>query len=190
MGKKLMVLVLGTLLVSMAGAGMGGAADLIGDGRETAFDAGEVNFSFDGANFIVEVAAAAPWCLKDVHIDVQDDPGNFPMVQKNNPKLSAFAYKEDFTFEGMACTSSVSQSFPGFSEGQTVYVAVHAAIVDKTGADPDGDGVIDVDVNEDGFLNADDFTYESAWIDGTPFGGKNWAMYLQATVPAAPAPAP
>ncbi len=99
--------------------------------------------------------------------------------------MKEFAYREDFDFEGEACTSSVSQSFTGFTEGQTVYVAVHAALVDKTAADTNSDGVVDVDVNGDGLFDADDYTYESAWIDGTPFGGRNWAMYLETTVPTA-----
>lgn len=175
-------------MVVMMLPAMSGAADLIADGRDTAFDAGDVNFSFDGTNFTVQVVTASPWCLKDVHIDVQTDPAQFPVLKKGNPKLQAFAYKEDFSFEGQSCTSSVSQSFTGFSAGQTVYVAVHAAIVDKTAADTDGDGVVDVDVNGDGLFDANDYTYETAWIDGTPFGGSNWAMYLQVTVPEAQTP--
>jgi hypothetical protein len=184
MGKKLMILALAALVVGLMVPAMCGAADLIADGRDAPFDAGDVSFSFDGTNFVVQVTPAPPWCLKDVHIDVQTDPGDFPTVKKGNPKLQAFAYKEDFIFEGTACTSSVSQSFTGFSQDQTVYVAVHAAIVDKTAADTNDDGVVDVDVNSDGLFDANDYTYESAWIDGTSFGGKNWAMYLETTVPA------
>jgi len=182
--KKLMVLAVAALLVGLMVPAMCGAVDLISDGRDTAFKAGEVTFSFDGANFTVTVSAAAPWCLKDVHIDVQKNLADFPTLKKGNPNLKAFAYKQDFDFEVSACTSSVSQSFTGFNAGDPVYVAVHAAIVNKTIADSNADGEVDVDVNGDGLLDANDYTYESAWISGTPFGGKNWGMYLTTTVPA------
>ena len=184
--KKLMVLAVAALLCGLMVPATGGAVDLIADGRGTHFDAGDVTFSSDGSGLTVTVTAAAPWCFKDVHIDVQTDPGSFPKVGKGNPKLGAFAYKQDFDFAGLAVTTTASAFFPGVTTGIFV-VAVHAGIVDKSKADPTGVGEVTVDVNGDTILDAADYTYESAWIDGLPFGGKNWAMYYQITLPV-PAP--
>lgn len=96
------------------------------------------------------------WCLTETHLDVQLDPANFPQTGSGNPKVGHFAYGQT-----LGCVSSWSQTinlntFPDWTEGDVLYIAAHANVRDQS------------------------LIEETAWGEGDPFPGNNWAMYFHA----------
>ncbi|NQV03127.1 MAG: LamG domain-containing protein [Bacteroidia bacterium] len=94
------------------------------------------------------------YCLLETHLDVQVDPANFPQTKKGNPKVGQFAYGATLN-----CTLGWTQvidltSIPGWSLGDTVFIAAHTELIMFPGG------------------------IESAWGAGLPFPGNSWAMYF------------
>ena len=118
---------------------------------------GDVSVTYlDASNIEIDyLITDLNWCLTKTHLDVQTDPVNFPQTKKGNPKVGHFAYGQ-----ALGCVSIWSQTIDlntidGWSEGEMVYIAAHAEV--------------------------NNVTTESAWADGEPFPGNNWAMYFECT---------
>jgi len=148
------------------------SVDLIADGGEIGFDAGDVDISYDGANIIVTVTSAAPWLLAETHVHVAASAALVP--QKNgNPIPGKFDYdQEDATT--VTATEHVYTIPYVLVDGDSVVIAVHAAIewLEIVGV-PDDDPERPLDDP------ADILHEETGWGDGTDFLGKNWGMYIE-----------
>jgi uncharacterized protein (TIGR02145 family) len=94
------------------------------------------------------------YCLKETHLDVQIDPANFPQTKTGNPKVGQFAYGAT-----LGCKTGWTQvvdltTVTGWIQNATVYIAAHANVKKSTRGN------------------------ETAWANGLPFPGNNWAMYF------------
>jgi hypothetical protein len=150
------------------------SVDLIADGGDTAFDAGDVDISYDGANIIVTITvdqSVDPWELVETHVHVAATAEEVP--QKNgNPRPGQFDYC-NLDAEATTVTPTVHEyEIPyDLDEDDDVVVAVHAAIEWlEIIPDPDGEGPL----TEEEILHE-----ETGWGEGTAFYGKNWAMYIE-----------
>jgi hypothetical protein len=144
------------------------SVDLIADGGEVGFDAGQVVVSYDGANIIVTITSAAPWELAETHVHVAATAAEIP--QKNgNPTPGKF----DYAYEALGTLHQYTIPY-ALADGDSVVIAVHAAIqwLEIVGY-PD-----DLLVPDD---PADILHEETGWGAGTDFDGRNWGMYIAGT---------
>ncbi|OHB62591.1 MAG: hypothetical protein A2Y76_00595 [Planctomycetes bacterium RBG_13_60_9] len=151
------------------------SVDLIADGGEIGFDAGQVDIDYDGDNIIVTITTAGPWLFAETHVDMQADAAAVP--QKNgNPRPGKFAFDQDDA-------TSVSPTEHVYTipcaltvDEQTVVIAVHAAIewLEIVGVPDDAlDRPLD---------DPDDILHEeTGWGAGSDFTGKNWGMFIVGT---------
>lgn len=121
---------------------------------------GEVNINYlSPSSITVYYSITEPaWCLMETHLDVQVDPANFPQTKSGNPKVGHFAFGQVLGCES-SCEITIDLSLiEGWSEGMTIYIACHAEVYDGTHE-------------------------ESAWAEGLPFPGNNWAMFFECQTP-------
>ncbi len=174
MKKSMLAVAAFGLLILSAPAWADITVDLIADGGDVGFDAGDVVVSYDGANIVVTITSAAPWLLAETHVDVAATAADVP--QKNgNPTPGQFAYDEE---DATSVTDTVHvYTIPyTLAAGQSVVIAVHAAIeyVEIVGVPDDS---LDRPLDDP----ADILYEETGWGSGTDFDGKNWAMYIEGT---------
>jgi hypothetical protein len=151
------------------------SVDLIADGGDTRFDAGDVEVTSDGTTLTIRITvnqAVDPWELVESHVHVAETAGQVP--QKNgNPRPGKFDFHDDDP-EATTVTATVHEYTIPYSlaESESVVVAVHAAIewLEVT-PDPDGTGP---EPDPPDILHE-----ETGWAEGTDFPGKNWAMYIE-----------
>ena len=68
---------------------------------------------------------ATDFGLKEVHIDIQEDPDDFPTTGSGNPKVGKFAYK----FENLAGAQVLLVTIPlGDLPTGELFIAVHAEL--------------------------------------------------------------
>lgn len=122
---------------------------------------GEVNINYlPPTSIVLNYAITEPaWCLMATHLDVQTDPANFPQTKSGNPKVGLFAYGEDLSCEPTWEITIDLSSIEGWVEGMPIYIASHAEVFNGTDE-------------------------ESAWGEGLPFPGNNWAMYFEYEPPS------
>jgi hypothetical protein len=177
--KRIMLMAFAVALLTLSVPALADiSVDLIADGGDTRFDAGDVDVTSDGTTLTVRITvnqAVDPWELVESHVHVAETAAEVP--QKNgNPKPGKFDYCE-LDPEATTVTPLVHEyTIPyALAEGATVVVAVHAAIewLEVLGVPDD-----DPDRPE---LDPDDILHEeTGWGDGADFPGKNWAMYIEA----------
>ncbi len=145
------------------------AVDLVADGGDGAgFVAGAVDIAYSGADLFVTITSLDPWTLAETHVDVAYDAADVPQ-HNGNPAPGRFAYAE----ETPGTMHQYTIPCP-YVEGRKVIIAVHAAIewLEVVGV-ADDDPLRPLDDP------ADILHEESAWGDGTGFGGRNWGMYIE-----------
>lgn len=126
-------------------------------------DAGTVTATFNETGnqlTVTYLLVTSGYCLLETHLDLQADPANFPQTNSGNPKVGQFAYGATLNCEPGWTQVVDLTTIPGWSLGDTVFIAAHAEVNMIPG------GV------------------ESAWGYGLPFPGNNWAMYFYAVQPA------
>ena len=154
-----MVLALGIAIPVSAN----GPYDLIADGRDEALDVGSVTVAQSGSDLIVTIATDyLDYELVETHVHVAMSYLDLPQTGSGNPKVGHFDYSSEHDPMAGDVTSK-QYTIPLSSYGLT-YVAVHADVYSATSLIP---GTID----EYG-------RYETAWVDGDDFDGRNWAMYI------------
>lgn len=96
------------------------------------------------------------WSIVETHLEVVDDPADFPLTKKGNPKIGHFTY----AMEHDPTETEVTYVVPVTGSGP-FYIAAHA--------------VVYCDCTE---------VFETAWGQGcsTPFPGSSWAIYFTFTV--------
>ena len=164
-------LLVAVMLVGLTCSAPTWAIDLVADGGDgIGFVAGNVEVSYDGTNVVVTITSQDPWTLAETHVDVQTDAANVPQ-HNGNPAPGKFAYATE------TAGTEHSYSIPlAYADGQTVVIAVHAALkwLEVVGvADDAPDRPLDDP--------ADILHEETGWGEGTGFSGKNWGMYIEGT---------
>ncbi len=179
MKKSMLAVAVFGLLTLSAPAWADITVDLIADGGDVGFDAGDVVVSYDGANIVVTITAdqsVDPWVLAETHVHVAATAADVP--QKNgNPTPGKFAYNQDSAeAEAVSATQHVYTIPYALVAGQSVVIAVHAAIewLEIVGVPDDS---VDRPLDDP----ADILHEETGWGNGTDFDGKNWAMYIEGT---------
>jgi hypothetical protein len=124
-------------------------------GAEQHIDAGTVTIGRSKLMLYLTVITTEGWEISESHLHIAGTLEGIPQTPTWNPKPGKFAYIDEW----ITATTTIQYSFSldelGFSAGDVIYVAFHAA------------------------LNLD----ESAWADGTGFLGHNWATYIEYIVP-------
>lgn len=103
----------------------------------------------------VLLAAADGWLLTESHVAAGSDPAELPQTRSGNPAPGRFPAGREY--RPPARQDLYAFPLSAFRSSEIV-VAVHAAVVDDAGR------------------------RESAWAEGEPFPGRNWAMYVRYTV--------
>ena len=108
--------------------------------------------------YVKYVITDEDWCITETHLQVATSLDEIPMTKKGNPIPGKFEENDKH-----ACVSEVKYTYNLEKKGwapcdQQLYIAAHA-VVRKT----DGKGC---------------GSTETAWGDGDPFPGANWATYF------------
>ncbi|MEN8223778.1 MAG: hypothetical protein ABFS05_00325 [Bacteroidota bacterium] len=113
-------------------------------------DVGAVSVTHDEMNIYVTYhILEAGWCLSETHMHVAPNLAGIPQTKSGNPKVGHFEYQMQHD-----CITEYTYAVPIiWEEGATVVIAAHAVV--------DGD-----------------FGEETAWGDGAPFPGNQWATYF------------
>jgi len=124
------------------------------------YEAGIVTVDNDGENLIITYSTNGDWMIYATHLDITDcSEGSFPMTNAGNPQVGHFAYND--TFEGGV--TEVVYTIPLSEVSETYCFAAHAEVFGPTGG-------------------------ETAWGEGKDFGGRSWAMYVEANLSDCPDP--
>ena len=141
-----------------------GDCDIIVDllaGQHT--DVGEVIVTHDETNIYVTYMISEPgWCLKEHHLHISSTLAGIPQTKSGNPKVGHFAYAGTHD-----CVLEYTETIPiQWGAGVQVYVAAHAVVSHDNS---NGDNTS---------YTKSGISTETAWGEGAPFPGNNWAMYF------------
>lgn len=177
--KKTLILGLALAVALMVGPASALTVNLIADGGDvlTAYDAGDVELSYDGTNLTVIVTVDDTIddsvVLAETHVHVFTDDVDFTDIKlkRGGPSPGKFDYSESDPEATIDSPIQHTYTIPLTSTGEEK-IAVHASIdyieyvngVDDPQADPS---------------TWDDIYYdETGWAIGEDFPGSNWAMYI------------
>lgn len=112
--------------------------------------AGVVTINIDGDYLIITYQANSDWTIDATHLHITNcEEGGFPLTGADNPKIGNFEYSS--THEDG--TNTVVYSIPLSEVTETYCFAAHAEVSGPSS--------------------------ETAWAEGTDFGGNSWAMYIE-----------
>ncbi|HVR09349.1 MAG TPA: hypothetical protein VMW75_14965 [Thermoanaerobaculia bacterium] len=140
-----------------AAAQCGNASTVTLFGGQT-IDTGTVTISNDASSITITYATNDPWVISAVHLAVANSLAGIPQNDNNNPRPGHFPINT--TYNPPVTTVSFVIPLDNFNPGDTVYIGAQAEV--QAPADQGGS--------------------QTAWGDGTPFGGSNWATYITYTV--------
>ena len=122
--------------------------------------AGVVTVDNDGENLIITYSTNGDWLIYATHLDITDcSAGSFPTTNAGNPQVGHFQYND--TWAGGV--SEVVYTIPLSEVSETYCFAAHAEVIGPAGG-------------------------ETAWGEGTDFGGRSWAMYVESNLSDCPDP--
>ncbi len=110
-------------------------------------DAGTVVVTIVNGEIVVTYVGEG-WEITETHLYIGPEE-EMPSTNNGNPKVGNFPYKNNHP----AGTTEVTYTGPSLLEGDCVYIAAHAVVVNTTTGQT-----------------------ETAWAAGIPMGGNNWAM--------------
>ncbi len=113
------------------------------------YDSGNVEVSLDAENLYITYTMEGTWVLKATHLYVGDCASR-PANNPGNPLIGQFPLAETHPVG----TTSYTYSIPLNSLPNCVCIAAHAEVNGPSGN-------------------------ETAWGNGLPYGGSNWAMYFE-----------
>lgn len=118
------------------------------------YEAGIVTVDNDGQNLIITYSTNGDWTINATHLSIIDcSTESFPNTNAGNPKIGQFEYAD--TFENGV--HIVVYTIPLDQVSENYCFAAHAEVTGPTGG-------------------------ETAWGEGKDFGGKSWAMYVEANL--------
>ncbi|MCF7559435.1 hypothetical protein L3X39_02210 [Sabulilitoribacter multivorans] len=116
------------------------------------YEAGIITVDNDGQNLIITYSTNDDWTINATHLSIIDcSTESFPMTNAGNPKIGQFEYHDTFQ-DGV---HEVVYTIPLDEVSENYCFAAHAEVTGPTGG-------------------------ETAWGEGKDFGGKSWAMYVEA----------
>ncbi|WP_455142874.1 hypothetical protein [Candidatus Hodarchaeum mangrovi] len=110
----------------------------------------------DELNLYIKYETINEWYLLETHLHVATNFNDIPQTPSGNPKIGLFTYSN--TFDPLITEFLYTISLNDWNFGDMLYIAAHA-VVQKIEND--------VVIQE-----------ETAWADGDPFSGNNWATYF------------
>jgi hypothetical protein len=114
--------------------------------------AGTVTVDKDGENLIIIYSTNEDWTIGSTHLSIGNcDEQWVPTTGSGNPKVGRFEHSEPHS----AGTNEVVYMISLEVLNENYCFAAHAEVQGATGG-------------------------ETAWAEGTDFGGNNWAMYVEA----------
>lgn len=125
-------------------------------------DVGTVTIANDGANLCVTYATTGNWYLTENHLDIALSPDEIPQTGSGNPRPGQFTYSHVLTTPVQSDEHCFTLAELGYLPGDLLYVAAHSQVIRM----------------EDGVT----VQGETAWGDGLPFPGANWATYMAHTI--------
>lgn len=165
--KKALLLPVAALILALvfaipmvAGANGGDVTAELYAGQD--MDAGDVNVSYDSVtgNLTVEFKVVTEnWTLAETHVHVATSLEGIPQTKKGNPIPGKFDYSREYVPADRIASDTYVIEVGPVSEGETIFVAAHAELVELNGED---------EIIQD----------ETAWGDGEDFAGANWATYI------------
>jgi len=118
------------------------------------YEAGIITVDNDGQNLIITYSTNDDWTINATHLSIIDcNIESFPSTNAGNPKIGQFEYADTFE-EGVHI---VVYTIPLSEVSENYCFAAHAEVTGPTGG-------------------------ETAWGEGKDFGGKSWAMYVEANL--------
>lgn len=118
------------------------------------YEAGIITVDNDGQNLIITYTTNDDWTINATHLSIIDCSNeSFPTTNAGNPKIGQFEYADTFT-NGV---HEVVYIIPLDQVSENYCFAAHAEVTGPTGG-------------------------ETAWGEGKDFGGKSWAMYVEANL--------
>ncbi len=132
-------------------------------------EVGTVTVSNDGSQLCVRIETTGGWVMEETHVAIARHPWEFPQTGSGNPKVGQFALAAEHNPPVADFEHCINLAEYGYGADDSVYVAAHGAVVLL-----DAGGQV--------------IQSETAWGEGTPFPGNNWAMYLGHTVQACTPP--
>lgn len=118
------------------------------------YEAGIITVDSDGQNLIITYSTNSDWTINATHFSIIDcSAESFPTTNAGNPKIGQFEYSDTFE-EGVHV---VVYTIPLTEVSENYCFAAHAEVTGPTGG-------------------------ETAWGEGKDFGGKSWAMYVEANL--------
>lgn len=118
------------------------------------YEAGIITVDNDGQNLIITYSTNGDWTINATHLSIIDcSSESFPTTNAGNPKIGLFQYSDTFE-DGV---NVVVYSIPLSEVSENYCFAAHAEVSGPTGE-------------------------ETAWGEGKDFGGKSWAMYVEANL--------
>lgn len=127
-------------------------------------EAGTVTVAHDSSFVYVTYTTTGGWELTQTHLAVASSLDGIPQTGAGNPRPGRFAYSEAHADGTTTYTYAVPIPYDTTSSQLVLTIAAHAVVqqVDANGK------VIQT---------------QTGWADGLPFPGKNWATYLQVSIP-------
>lgn len=115
--------------------------------------AGTVSVDVDGDNLIITYTTNDEWALDATHLSVSScEEGGFPSTNSGNPKIGNFEYSSTH----VNGTTEVIYTISLDDVTNDFCFAAHAEVSGPT--------------------------QETAWAEGSDFGGRSWAMYVESTL--------
>ena len=115
--------------------------------------AGTVTVDVEGDNLIITYTTNDDWTLDATHLSITNcEEGSFPSTNSGNPKIGKFEYSSTHD----TSVNQVIYTIPLDDVTEEFCFAAHAEVSGETG--------------------------ETAWAEGSDFGGNSWAMFVEATL--------
>ena len=125
-------------------------------------DVGTVVIANDGERLCVTYDTTGPWFLTENHLDIALTPSEIPQTNSGNPRPGQFSYSHTFTTPVQSDEHCFTLAELGYEPGAVLYIAAHCKVVRM-----ESGGAVQ---------------RETAWGDGLPFPGANWATYMEHTI--------
>lgn len=125
-------------------------------------DVGTVVIANDGENLCVTYRTSGDWYLTGNHLDIALSPEEIPQTRTGNPRPGQFSYSHELTTPVQMDEHCFTLAELGYQPGAVLYVAAHSQVIRME--------------------NGSAVQSETAWGDGLPFPGSNWATYMEHTI--------